>query len=63
MLLFLAGTRSDALRKVALDIIDNDYCNSFYHDNKRPLPRGVEKNMMCAGNLSGGKDTCQVIYQ
>lgn len=53
------GAKSDGLLKVALDIIDNNYCNSFYQDIRRILPQGITNSMMCAGILQGGKDTCQ----
>lgn len=60
-LMILGGAKSNTLLKVALDIIDNNYCNSFYQDIRRILPQGIAKSMMCAGILQGGKDTCQVI--
>ncbi|GLV39372.1 snake [Carabus blaptoides fortunei] len=54
-----AGKRSDILQKVALDIIENNKCGTFYNDVQRQLPRGVQSTMMCAGSLEGSKDTCQ----
>lgn len=41
--------------KVELDILGNYVCNEAYDDD--PESRLTDK-MMCAGKLSGGKDTC-----
>ncbi|XP_075221649.1 venom protease-like isoform X2 [Lycorma delicatula] len=49
------GTTSKELLKVELNLIDNDKCNYFYSD----LPNGVDETMLCAGDLSGRKDTCR----
>lgn len=56
---YLAGDKSDDLLKVALDIIDNNYCNSLYGKMPR-LRQGIIDSQVCAGYLEGGKDTCQV---
>lgn len=54
-----AGQSSDALQKVALDIVDNNICNLHYDNMPRFLPRGIQPSMMCAGSLEGREDTCQ----
>lgn len=51
------GDRSDDLRKVSLDIINNSDCRQLYESSKK-LRRGVVKTQLCAGYLHGGKDTC-----
>ncbi|XP_046997816.1 serine protease snake-like isoform X1 [Schistocerca americana] len=52
---------SETLLKVVLDIIDNKVCNNLWQSGVKisSLPRGIAPSMMCAGVLSGGKDTCQ----
>lgn len=49
------GTVSRDLMEVTVDIIGTQVCNS-------PSVYGgaVTKNMFCAGDLDGGKDSCQV---
>lgn len=42
--------------KVELDIIDNSVCNQYFEDTK--LDRGIIESQICAGVLSGGRDTC-----
>lgn len=42
--------------KVELDIIGNSQCNQYFEDTK--LDRGIIESQLCAGVLSGGKDTC-----
>lgn len=53
-----AGERSDDLRKVALNIIDNNHCQQLYERSKK-LRNGIVSSQLCAGYLEGGKDTCQ----
>lgn len=52
-----AGDRSDDLRKVSLNIINNSDCRQLYETSKK-LRRGIVKAQLCAGYLQGGKDTC-----
>lgn len=50
------GQTSEELMKVELDIINNSDCNSFLVDAK--LDDGIQDSQMCAGVLTGKKDTC-----
>jgi hypothetical protein len=61
-LLFTAEKKSDTLLKVVLSIIDNNLCNELYNSGEGTsgLKDGIVPSMMCAGELEGGKDTCQV---
>lgn len=45
------------LQRVDVDIIDRNVCT-------RPDSNGavVQENMLCAGNMKGGRDACQVIF-
>uniref|UniRef100_A0A182PAJ9 Peptidase S1 domain-containing protein n=1 Tax=Anopheles epiroticus TaxID=199890 RepID=A0A182PAJ9_9DIPT len=52
------GTKSDELRKVALNIYSNDLCAERYRLN-RHIRQGIRTTQMCVGDLAGGKDTCQ----
>lgn len=51
-----AGQTSDELLKVELNIIDNNKCGKFFEDAK--LDEGIIGTQMCAGILSGSRDTC-----
>lgn len=51
---------SDKLLKVPLGILDNSVCTKRYPFHNRTLPDGIRPTMLCAGELKGGKDTCQV---
>lgn len=53
-----SGPKSDVLRKVNLDIINQTVCQSSYRKERR-LPQGIIDEQFCAGVLAGGKDTCQ----
>lgn len=55
-----AGDTSDKLMKVTLNIYDSSVCVRIYNTD-RNLPRGIVSSMLCAGDLSGAKDTCLVI--
>ena len=50
---------ADVLQKVELDIVSNELCETFIKPQKKFMD-GLRMTQMCAGELSGGKDTCQV---
>lgn len=56
---YLATSTSKKLLKVALDVLSNDRCGRTYKPTKY-IPEGIKETMLCAGELQGGKDTCQV---
>uniref|UniRef100_A0A1B6D4D7 Peptidase S1 domain-containing protein n=2 Tax=Clastoptera arizonana TaxID=38151 RepID=A0A1B6D4D7_9HEMI len=49
--------QNEYLLKVQLDIIDKSTCSAVFQPSLY-MPNGLEDSMMCAGVLSGGKDTC-----
>ena len=59
LFLEFSGDNSKKLMKVALNLYDNSECSRSYRNDKN-LPRGISSSMLCAGELSGGRDTCQV---
>lgn len=50
-----AGSTSDDLMKVYLDILDNQKCVKSFEDEDFL----INENQICSGNLTGGHDTCQ----
>jgi len=48
--------------KVSLDFVEQNDCNRSYSSSLSPnLEFGINpNNQICAGELEGGKDTCQV---
>lgn len=50
-----SGTISNELMKVKLDVVSNDLCKKTYEDERLV----IDKRQVCAGVLSGGRDTCQ----
>lgn len=59
---FTAGAKSGVLQKVELPLVNNRECGEMYKDmgSETSLNRGITSNMLCAGDLSGGRDTCSV---
>jgi len=52
-----------ALREVEVPIIDQSSCQSMYHILSSDLVTvDVLSDMICAGYMEGGKDSCQVCY-
>lgn len=58
---YLAANTNNKLLKVALDVFNNDQCSRTYKQTKH-LPEGIKSTMLCAGELKGGRDTCQVRF-
>jgi len=60
--LISAGLTSNVLMKVSLDFVEQNECNRSYSSSPSPnLKFGINpNNQICAGQLEGGKDTCQV---
>lgn len=51
-----AGSISDDLMKVQLDLLDLNQCVTAFEDDDNIL---INRNKVCAGVLTGGHDTCQ----
>lgn len=53
---------NNELMKVQLNYISEDDCKKSYAEDigTRELPQGLIPNLLCAGVMEGGKDTCQV---
>ncbi|XP_049884268.1 venom protease-like [Pectinophora gossypiella] len=50
-------TTSKDLQKVSLSLLENDYCGTLLPTNRNWA--GFRPTQLCAGELRGGKDTCQ----
>lgn len=50
---------SNELQKVSLSLLSNDYCDPLLLDAHGRHWKGFIESQMCAGELRGGKDTCQ----
>lgn len=53
-----AGVISNTLQRVQLDLFKNPQCSPFYKSGN-DIPLGLTKEQICAGDISGKKDTCQ----
>lgn len=65
LILFADHTKgSDDLMKVQLSYISDNECTDIFKSDMggRQMPDGLIPNMLCAGEMGGGKDTCQVIF-
>ncbi|CAH2083530.1 unnamed protein product [Euphydryas editha] len=50
---------SNELQKVSLSLLENDYCDLLLNGTHNRHWWGFASTQMCAGELRGGKDTCQ----
>ncbi|OWR44001.1 seminal fluid protein CSSFP025 [Danaus plexippus plexippus] len=51
---------SNELQKVSLTLLENDFCNVLLKTKRNRLwMDGFTADQLCAGELRGGKDTCQ----
>lgn len=50
-----SGAVSNELMKVQLDVFSSDLCQKVYEDEHLL----IDRHQICAGVLSGGRDTCQ----
>lgn len=56
-ILVFVGKRGDVLQVVDISRIRLKECSKVY-GVKGDLPEGISKSQICAGDLSGSKDTC-----
>lgn len=52
---FFLGHLAKTLQEARVRIINQSVCNKLYDDL-------ITSRMLCAGNLNGGVDACQVIW-
>nr|XP_022912160.1 serine protease snake-like [Onthophagus taurus] len=57
-LTYSSSKGSNYLMKVDLPIINEIKCKEYFPSD-RNMPKGVIKETLCAGEMKGGKDTCQ----
>ncbi|KAG1662525.1 Clotting factor B [Nymphon striatum] len=52
---------SPQLREAWIPVTSNNHCNESYMKIRalRDYPRGITPNIICAGEINGGKDACQ----
>ncbi|XP_026748047.1 serine protease snake-like [Trichoplusia ni] len=50
---------SKELQKVSLSLLPNDYCDDLLKNIRNRHFSGFQPTQMCAGELRGGRDTCQ----
>ncbi|CAG9790612.1 unnamed protein product [Diatraea saccharalis] len=50
---------SKELQKVSLSLLDNNQCDQLLVSSRNRHWGGFQQSQMCAGELRGGKDTCQ----
>ncbi|XP_068085905.1 venom protease-like [Anabrus simplex] len=56
---YLESETSKDLLKVNVDFIGAEVCNETYKLSTQSLASGMLESQLCAGVLTGGKDTCQ----
>jgi secreted trypsin-like serine protease len=49
---------AEYLQKVTLQLLNTSTCQPSYR-NRRNLKKGIVNEQLCAGDLSGDRDTCQ----
>ncbi|XP_063371926.1 venom protease-like isoform X1 [Cydia amplana] len=50
---------SKELQKVSISLLDNAYCDQLLANSRNRNWQGFSPSQMCAGELRGGRDTCQ----
>ncbi|XP_013141976.1 PREDICTED: venom protease-like [Papilio polytes] len=50
---------SNDLQKVSLTLLDNNNCDGLLRNTRNRLWQGFSETQICAGEIRGGKDTCQ----
>jgi len=55
LFVFFLGHLAETLKEARVRIINQSVCNKLYDDL-------ITSRMLCAGNLNGGVDACQVIW-